>query len=390
MSHDHDHSKCDCHDHGHKHEPADPLAAAKAATPAAPAVAEPVLPVEDAGSQALADALKSSFAIVKFLMAGLAAVFVASGFFTVEPNELAIVLRFGKPVGTGAEQLLKPGAHWAFPYPMDEVVRIRVGQAHTVVSESGWFATTPEQEAAGQQPEALPYMRPGVDGYTLAADGNIIHARATMKYRIRPAEAKNYQFNYVDTTNLLQSVLDNALFYASSRFSADGALYNDRAGFIDLVQGRVTTLLEELNLGVAVENLDVQTSAPLDVRPAFDEVLNAQQTARTRISEAEAYARGSTNNAYGQSSTIVSEALTRSNQLVKDIVADTDAFRAQRPHYEVDPNLFRQRLLAQTMGRVLTNAQEKFFLPDRSDGRPRELRLQLSREPQKPKTETKP
>lgn len=376
------------HDHDHDH---DPKPAAQATPSAAPnAASEPAVTGDDAGAQALADALRSSFAIVKFLMAALVVVFVASGFFTVEPNEVAIVLRFGRPVGTGAEQLLKPGPHWSFPYPMDEVVRIRVGQAHTVVSEAGWYFLTPEQEAAGQLPEAWPYMRPGVDGYTLTADGNIIHAKATMKYRIRPAEALKYQFNYTDTTNLLQSVLDNALFYASSRFTAEGALYNDRAGFSDLVQARVGALLEELKLGVTVETLDVQTTAPLDVRPAFDEVLNAQQTARTRVSEAEAYARGATNTAYGQSSQVVSEALARSNQLVKDIVADTDAFRAQRPHYEADPGLFRQRLLAQTMGRVLTNAQEKFFLPDRNDGKPRELRLQLSREPQKPKTEAKP
>ena len=389
MSHDHSHDHP--HDHGHEHDHGKPVVATPAPSPATPA--EPPAPppsVDDAGSQALADALRSGFKIVKFLMAALVAVFFASGFFTVEPNEVAVVLRFGKPVGTGASQLLQPGAHWAFPYPIDEVVRVPVGMSHTVASEAGWYHLTPEQEAAGQQPESWPYMRPGVDGYTLSADGNIIHARAIMKYRVRPAEAVRYRFAYTDVTNLLQNVLDNALFFASARTAADAALYSDRAGFTDRVQARVATLLEELNLGVAVETLDVQTTAPLDVRPAFDEVLNAQQTARTRVSEAEAYARSSTNTALGQNSQVISEALTRSNQLVKDIVADVDAFRAQQPYYEADAVLFRQRLLAQTMGRVLTNAQEKFFLPDRNDGRPRELRLQLSREPQKPKSETKP
>jgi hypothetical protein len=43
--------------------------------------------------------------------------------------------------------------------------------------------------------------------------------------------------------------------------------------------------------------------------------------------------------------------------------------------------LFEQRLLAETMRRVLDRADDKFFVPARTDGQPRELRLQLSREP---------
>jgi len=40
------------------------------------------------------------------------------------------------------------------------------------------------------------------------------------------------------------------------------------------------------------------------------------------------------------------------------------------------------------MGPILTNAQYKVFLPERPDGKPWELRLQLSKEPDIPKKET--
>jgi len=63
----------------------------------------------DAGSQALSEALRSSFAIVRFVMFLLVLVFLASGFFTVKPNERAIILRFGKPRGEGEKALLGPG-----------------------------------------------------------------------------------------------------------------------------------------------------------------------------------------------------------------------------------------------------------------------------------------
>jgi hypothetical protein len=46
--------------------------------------------------------------------------------------------------------------------------------------------------------------------------------------------------------------------------------------------------------------------------------------------------------------------------------------------------------LVQAMAQVLTNVQDKIFLPQRADGKPRELRLMLNREPPQPKTAANP
>ena len=83
----------------------------------------------DAGSQALAEALGSSFAIVKIVMLLMVVVFFGSGFFQVGPSEKAVILRFGRPVGEGKGVLLGPGLHWSFPYPIDEVVKIPITES---------------------------------------------------------------------------------------------------------------------------------------------------------------------------------------------------------------------------------------------------------------------
>src|ERR1043166_440591 len=82
----------------------------------------------DAGSQALAEALKSSFAIVKVVMVLLVIIFLGSGIFTVRPQQQGIILRLGKPVGQGEAALLKPGLHFSLPYPID---------SHEIVSITG-------------------------------------------------------------------------------------------------------------------------------------------------------------------------------------------------------------------------------------------------------------
>ncbi len=339
----------------------------------------PVL--EDASSQALAEAFRSSFRIVKFLMAALVLVFLCSGMFVVQPNQRAIVLFFGKPVGVGEEQLKKPGWHWAWPYPINEPVRIPVGEVQTVTSTAGWHATTPEMEALGQEPPATGILRPEADGYTLSADGNILHARATLKYRI--SDPIRYTFGFADPRALLTNILNNALFYASARVTADAALYKDKAGFRELVLQRVRSRVAELDLGITLEPSDVETKTPVDVRPAFEAVNSAEQERSRKISDARGYRDQVVARATGEADAIIARALGNSNRLVTAIAAEARAFRDQLPEYLKDPELFRQRLLAARLARILTNAQDKFFLPERDFEQSRELRLQLNREPVK-------
>ena len=228
-----------------------------------------------------------------------------------------------------------------------------------------------------------------MDGYTLAGDGNIIHVRATMSYRINASAPLSYAFNFARVTNLLQHVLDNSLAYASARFNADDALYRDKLAFQELILSRVNTLVERLQLGINLDLREVRTSPPLDVEPAFNEVVKAQQQGDTKIREAEGYARGATNNAVGEASTILQDALTRSNYFVKTLEKEANNFLGFLPSYQRSPELFTKRLLAETTQRVLTNAQFKTYLPGRADGRPRELRLLLNKELEAPKkTET--
>src|SRR5471030_109545 len=157
MSDDHKH-----HDHDH-HEPVAAL---------------------DAGSQALAEALRSSFAIVKIVMVLMVVAFFCSGFFTVGPQEKAVILRFGRPVGEGQKALLTAGLHWSLPYPVDEVVRIPITEIQKISSNNGWYLTTPEAELSGEEMPAGASLNPAIDGYVITADRNIIHTRATLYYHI--------------------------------------------------------------------------------------------------------------------------------------------------------------------------------------------------------------
>ena len=353
------------------------------ATPPAPAPQPPPPPpgADDASAQALSEAFSSSFRIVKLIMAVLVVVFLCSGMFVVQPNEQAIVLRFGRPVEAAGDQLRRPGWHWAWPYPINEVVRIPIGQIQTVTSTTGWHATTPEMEALNQEPMAQGILRPDADGYTLTGDGNIIHVRVTLKYRI--ADPIRYTFGFAQVNTTLTNVLNNAIFWASARVTADAAVYKDKVGFRDLVVQRVRQQVTALDLGITLEPSDVETKAPVDVRPAFENVNSEEQKRSERISAAQGDREQILGKAQGEAGAILARATGSSNRFITAITAEATAFRNQLPEYRKDPELFRNRLLAARLGRIMTNVQEKFFLPEAPEGRSRELRLLLSREPVK-------
>ena len=336
-------------------------------------------PMEDAGTQALSDALASSFRFIRALMIILVAVFLGSGIFTVNPNEVAVILRLGKPAGSGPDAILRPGIHWSFPSPIDEIVRIPVGESRAVEATNCWYQVTPEMEISGQLPPSLSTLQPGVDGYALTSDGNIIHARATAKYRI--ADPLRYAFDFRGATNILENALNNAVLYAAVRHTAEEALYKDKTGFQDAVRRRFLQTIEKANLGIDLEPIQVQTFPPMYVKEAFDQVLEAEQALSEARNTSQGEAEEITRKAVGEGRALISDGITRSNMLVQTLRADAEAFSDQLADYQRNPRLFRERLLVETMFQVLTNVNDKWLLPESKDGRRRQIRLMLNREP---------
>jgi len=337
----------------------------------------------DAGSQALAEALGSSFAIVKIVMVLMVLAFFGSGFFQVGPSEKAVILRFGRPVGEGKSVLLGPGLHWSFPYPIDEVVKIPITEIQKVTSTTGWYFTTPEQELSGEELPGGASLNPAVDGYAITADRNIVHTRATLNYHIDDPIA--YIFNFASASNSIQNALNKALLFTAAKFKVDDILTRDVAGFQDAVLARVSDLTEQEHLGIVIDNCQVQSVAPRQLQDVFARVTIAQQNQSKQINDANTYRDKTLLNAAAQASAITTEAATASTNYVKAIQADAKAFTDLLPAFEMNRNLFAQQKLAETMAVVLTNVQDKFFLPQRADGQPRELRIQLNREPPQPR-----
>jgi membrane protease subunit HflK len=370
-SHDHPH-----HEHGHDHDHG----------PARPAPEG----AEDAGTQALSDALKSSFAIVKVVMASLVVLFLFSGFFKVEPQEKAVILRFGVPVGGGDGKLLGPGAHWAFPPPIDEVVRIPVGQLQNVDSTVGWYATTAANEAAGTEPPPGESLRPMQDGYLLTGDENIVHLRATLRYRIAEPGLR-YVLDFASASNAVQNAFNNALLFVAARYKVDDVLTRDQAGLREAARNRFEQLVAQYNLGITEIQIDnMQVIPPRQLKEAFARVTEAEVRRAKELNDARSYENQTISRARAEAESRKNLGEAERTRLVEFVAAEVERFTNNLPAWRANRDLFTQQRQSDVMRIIYTNAQEKLVAPSRGPGTSREVRLQINRDPPKPKVLEQP
>lgn len=373
--HDHPHHDHD-HDHPHDHDHASPTA--------------PSLEGEDAGTQALAGALKSSFAIVKVIMIGLLLLFLFSGFFVVGPQEKAIVLRFGVPAGGGDGKLLGPGPHWAFPPPIDEVVRIPVGQVMNLNSTVGWYATTAAMEAAGNEPPPGDSLRPAIDGYLLTGDENMVHLRATLRYRIAEPGLR-YVLDFANASNVVQNAFNNALLFAAARYKVDDALTRDQAGFRETARNRFEQLVARHNLGITEIQIDnMQVIPPRQLKEAFSRVTEAEVRRAKELNDARSYENQTISKARAEAESRKNLGEAERTRLVEFVAAEVERFTNNLPAWRANRDLFTQQRQSEVLRIIYTNVQEKVVAPQRGGGAGRELRLQINREPPKPRVLEQP
>jgi membrane protease subunit HflK len=342
----------------------------------------------DSGSQALSEALRSSFGIVKIVMGLLIVMFIFSGFFIVGPQQRAIVLHFGRaPVEQGEKALLGPGLHFSWPYPIDEYVKIPITGVQKANSTACWYATTAAAEAAGNEPPPGLMLNPAIDGFGITADENIVHSRATLTYRI--SDPVRFEFGLSDARRAITNALDDALLYAIAHYKVDDILTRDRIGFRELVFKRAIQLADAQNLGITIEQCTINSIPPRqqNVRQAFDDVLKAEIDRSKKMNDARSYENTVTNRAVADAAGKINLAESERVRLVNEVSSRADQFRELLPKYEQNPQLFVQQRLMDTLGRVFTNVQEKILVPESTDGNQREIRYIINRELPKPKTE---
>lgn len=328
----------------------------------------------DTGGQALAEALRLSFRLLRGAMALILLGYLASGIFVVQQHERAVVLLFGKVAGLGADRIKDPGLHWTWPRPFSEIVKLPTERVQTLETRSFWYGRESDfQDNAGPGPT----LRPDTDGYLVTGDANLLHARWAVRHSI--AKPLAYRFGFADIDTVLRDELDRAVVLVSSRFGVDRALRTDLEACREAVEAELRRRADQLDLGIRVQGVDIlAVTPPRQVAESFDAVTQSAQERAQMISDARAYAVRTVNEAQGEGERVRSEGEAFRQARVTDVKAQADAFMRIYAKWKDSPDTVARTLLQDGVRRALAGVEQKYVVHARGDNQ--EIRLQLSPE----------
>lgn len=249
----------------------------------------------DAANQSLADALRASFGVLKVIMVILVVWFLLSGLTCVQENQQAVVFRFGKlqPTARGS------GLSWAFPYPIDETLRIGV-TAETLKFDSHWFHVLPDEETASlrqlQDSRGGQGLNPVHDGALLTGDRGLAHVKWSLVYRIEDLSKFVRSVSHVVddesrkemTRMLLQTLLENAAVRGAAEFTAAEITQTRTDAFTREVKRMLNAELEALETGITLTTVEIpMATVPLQTRRAFLAVTEAESQKTIEVQKAE-------------------------------------------------------------------------------------------------------
>ena len=278
--------------------------------------------------------LPSSYMLL--IVVVLAAVLAFYAFtFSVSPDELGVVMRFGK-----ITRQEPPGLHFRLPYPIDEVRLPKVTRQNIV--EIGMRAGIGTRTVTEVLKESL----------MLTGDENIIDVHCVVFWRIR--NAQHYLFNIQSPEITVKDVAESAIRDIVGQSDIQPLLTGARQKTEQAVQKLMQDVLDSYGAGISIDQVQFQkVDPPTQVIDAFRDVQAARADQQRLQNEAGSYANKIVPEARGEAERILQGARAYKEQSVAEATGQTARFLQIYEEYKRAPEITRKRMYLETMERVL-------------------------------------
>lgn len=286
---------------------------------------------------------------IQMVLLGIIALFlVASSFYQVDPEEVGVVMRFGKFAGT-----TNPGLHFKLPFGIDRVVKVPVQRQ--LKQEFGFRTTRP-----GVRSE----FRPAVgESNMLTGDLNAAVVEWVVQYRVD--DSYNYLFRVRDVENTLRDLSEAVMRQVVGDRTVDEVLTVGRQEVADLVEQSLQDLCRQYETGIKIEQVVLQDVTPPDpVKPSFNEVNQAEQQRETLINQAQSEYNKVVFRARGEAQQTIERAEGYAIDRVNRAEGEATRFNSRYAEFRKAPDVTRKRLYLETLGEVLPRLGGKIVVDD--------------------------
>ena len=245
------------------------------------------------------------------------------GLILLEPDEAAVVSRFGE-----VNRTLQSGLHFRLPWPIESHATV----AHTEL-------------------RSLPLNSQRL----LTSDSSLIDLTLSIQYTI--SDPVQFILGSEDPESQVAKIVRSASTRATAATDIDTMI--DNRG---LLQDRIRRLsqadLSHLSLGVRIETVDVQDLIPPPaVTEAFNDVSSAKSDRETTELAAQSYARKKAPEARGRKEEIIQEALSWQAESLAQVSKEIAHFNKLHNQYQANPEAVHWLLLNESRSKIGSQAR---------------------------------
>jgi len=273
--------------------------------------------------------------VILIIIGVLAALWVRQAVYTVNADEIAIELLFGKAkLGDNG-----PGIHFhLWPFETVEVLQVtKENQENIGTSSSGTSG--------------------GASGLMLAGDQNIVDIQFTVLWRIKDARA--YLFNIRDPRRVMQMVAESAMRDYVGQTPGEEIRTTGRVAAQEAVRIQVQNTLDEYGAGIQLTGVKLESAnPPVQVKDSFAEVQRAEQDSIRFVREAGNYSNQILGKARAEAATILEKSKAYKGRVIAEAQGESQRFVSVYTEYAKAKDVTRKRLFLETMEKVLRGSNK--------------------------------
>ncbi len=289
------------------------------------------------------------------LLIVLVVVGAITSYYQVEPEEVALVTRFGKYAFT-----TQPGPHFKWPFGVDSVIKVPVQRQ--LKEEFGFRTVQPGVRSEYEQTDETRR-----ESRMLTGDLNVADVEWIVQYKVK--NPYQFVFRVRDVRGTLRDVSEAVMRKVVGDHSVTEVLTVGREQIQVLAKEQLQTLCNRYQMGIEILQLVLQdVNPPESVRESFNEVNKAIQERESAINQAWAHYNSVVPEAAGKAEQQIQGAEGYATERVNMARGEVARFLALQTEYQKAPSVTRARLYLETMGTVLPATRHRVFIDEKLKG----------------------
>jgi len=277
---------------------------------------------------------------------GILVLWILSGIFLVQPDQQAVVTRYGAVT----EPRVLPGIHYALPWPIDSVTKLKVQQLQRLV-------------IGGDLPDSVLGRTNPLAAQFITGDQNIINMRVVVQYYVGiPAD---YLFGTQDVSKAIGAAVEAELARRLAHRGVDAVLTTEKVAIQDETRAAAQKRVEDYRAGVILASVNIENvTPPAEAADAFRDVTNARADTTRIVSEAQGYANDLIPRARGEAEQLRNSAEAYKLSKVNQASGDASRFDQIAAEYAKASEVTGHRLYIETMEQIMPKIKKMIIDPD--------------------------